>query len=612
MVSSRSLLLAASIVTLTACAGSHELVPSDADVVLAEHLLDAPDPAQPGPFQVRALYYGSGEDKRRPEFRDSVAVVTDSVDASKLVDLGSSEGSRTRYWGFGAEAFPINGRVWHPEGEGPFPLVLVVHGNHNMKDFSDPGYAYLGRHLASRGFILVSVDMNFINGGVRQENDARGWLLLKHLAAWRSFNEDPEHPLHGLADLDRVSLIGHSRGGEAVGHAAAFNRLSHYPDDGSVEFDFNFGIRSIAAIAPVDGQYLPTGRHVPVSDVSYLVFHGSHDGDVTSFHGLRQYQRTELTPGTDQFKAAVYMYRANHGQWNEVWNSRDWGPRSGRTLDLSVLIEPEAQRHMALVYLTAFLEATLKDNPAWLPLFRDHRVAGDWLPDTIYITRYQHNSFVPLADFEEDIDLTTGSTAGVHIAADSLSTWREEPLVLRSRNRTSTSNQQQTQAARLSWEQDSTDVVPEYRIAFDDPPRELRAETTLDLLLSPDGGSEPDSLATPGAFTDLSVRVTDAQGNQTSVPLSAYGPIRAPLEIGVMRRNMDKSRFGRTWEIVLQSFSIPLGDFHGIDPASIREVALVFDLRPKGTVIVDEIGFAEPGPAFLRARLPQPLPASAN
>ena len=25
--------------------------------------------------------------------------------------------------------------------------------------------------------------------------------------------------------------------------------------------------------------------------MSYLVFHGSHDGDVTSFGGLRQYQR---------------------------------------------------------------------------------------------------------------------------------------------------------------------------------------------------------------------------------------------------------------------------------------------------------------------------------
>ena len=51
-----------------------------------------------------------------------------------------------------------------PEGEGPFPLTLIVHGNHNMIDYSDEGYGYLGNLLASRGIIVVSVDQNFING----------------------------------------------------------------------------------------------------------------------------------------------------------------------------------------------------------------------------------------------------------------------------------------------------------------------------------------------------------------------------------------------------------------------------------------------------------------
>jgi ATP-dependent Lon protease len=58
---------------------------------------------------------------------------------------------------------PLNGRVWYPDGPGPFPLVLIVHGNHNMKDFSDPGYGYLGELLASRGYIFASIDENFID-----------------------------------------------------------------------------------------------------------------------------------------------------------------------------------------------------------------------------------------------------------------------------------------------------------------------------------------------------------------------------------------------------------------------------------------------------------------
>ena len=44
-------------------------------------------------------------------------------------------------------------------------------------------------------------------------------------------------------------------------------------------------------------------RLVPVEDVSYLVFHGSHDGDVTTFHGLglrilrEQHEAVGLGPG---------------------------------------------------------------------------------------------------------------------------------------------------------------------------------------------------------------------------------------------------------------------------------------------------------------------------
>jgi hypothetical protein len=75
--------------------------------------------------------------------------------------------------------------------------VLIVHGNHNMRDFSDPGYEYLGELLASRGYILASVDMNFLNGAIRGENDARGWFLLKHLEAWREFNATEGGPFHG-------------------------------------------------------------------------------------------------------------------------------------------------------------------------------------------------------------------------------------------------------------------------------------------------------------------------------------------------------------------------------------------------------------------------------
>ncbi|MFQ6047357.1 MAG: hypothetical protein ACE5PT_13545, partial [Gemmatimonadales bacterium] len=58
---------------LVGCYGSLNLSPNDADVVLAHQVLDAPNPAIPGEFRVERLYYGSGDDKRRAEYRDSVA-----------------------------------------------------------------------------------------------------------------------------------------------------------------------------------------------------------------------------------------------------------------------------------------------------------------------------------------------------------------------------------------------------------------------------------------------------------------------------------------------------------------------------------------------------------
>ena len=38
-----------------------------------------------------------------------------------------------------------------PEGQGPFPLVIFVHGNHLMQEYSDPGYEYIATLLASKG-----------------------------------------------------------------------------------------------------------------------------------------------------------------------------------------------------------------------------------------------------------------------------------------------------------------------------------------------------------------------------------------------------------------------------------------------------------------------------
>lgn len=701
-------------VGLAGCRGTLELEPDDSATVLSRQLLDAPNPALPGQFEVRRLYYGSGTDQRRVVYRDSVAFTTDPVDASELVDLGDDLEERNDYWGFSPEEFPLNARVWYPDGAGPFPLVLVVHGNHDMKDFSDPGYGYLGELLASRGFILASIDMNFLNGGIRQENDARGWMLLQHLRAWEQFSRTEGNPFEGKVDMERIALIGHSRGGEAVAHAAAFNRLDRYPDNANVEFDFGFAIRSIVAIAPVDGQYRPADQFMPLRNVNYLVFHGSHDGDVTSFHGLRQYHRVSFTGPADDspaafgatgeggpgavsnaassnaaasnattsnattsdatasdattsdattpnpaasddvplFKAAVYVYRANHGQWNTVWGAHDNGPRSGRILDLRGLLDPEDQRRFAEIYISAFLETTLEGDERYLPMFRDHRVIGGWLPRTMYITRFRTSSFRPVATFDEDVDVTRGTVAGVELHGERLATWREGELDLRSQNEQRGAGTQQNQAVWLGWNrrtpgEDTTNLSPPPHYTVRLPAAlpaawQMDAGSSLELLLAPTDdvpepptsedepndqaeddepearegdegaeGDDDDGDEDPAERPiDLTIELVDADGDAAGLPLSRYGAIRRPLEIHILRRDgWDEDRFDQLYELVLQGYSLPLADFvevqPALDPERLREVRFVFDRGAvAGTVVVDEIGFARLDPAFRRVAVP--------
>ena len=397
-------------------------------------MLDLPDPSLLGDYAVLALTYGSGTDILRPEFGREADLVTETVDGRPMLEAWDDERGRERkaFWGFDRDELPLQGRVWHPEGDGPFPLVLIVHGNHGMKDYSDPGYEYLGELLASRGFILASIDENFINGGIRQENDARGWLLLEHLKVWQQWSEDPENPFYGRVDMSRIGLIGHSRGGEAVAVAAAFNDLPFYPDDATLEFDYGFDIGAVIAIAPIMGQYKPGGRFTEPHNINYFVFHGANDMDVSSFSsGAGQFEKVTFSGDDYHFKSALYVMAANHGQWNTVWGRYDGGKPYARGMNVHPLMSGEDQRQIGKVYISAFLEAALRGELGYLPLFADARAGADWLPGTAYLVEFEDSRSTKVATFEEDVDVTTTTLAGGRTWGENLTVWREDMVEMK-------------------------------------------------------------------------------------------------------------------------------------------------------------------------------------
>ncbi|HZX10650.1 MAG TPA: hypothetical protein VFG01_06855 [Acidobacteriota bacterium] len=586
--------------------GSRDHLVEAKAIVSQVETLDMPDPSSPGSYDVKYMTYGSGTDKKRPEFGEDVDIKTESVDASGFVkgSKGLMMKFRHWFWGFDFEKFPRNGRVWYPSGMGPFPLVLCVHGNHNMADYSDPGYAYLGEHLASRGFIFVSVDENFFNGHLfgplKTENDGRGWMLLQHLKLWREWSQDKEHQFFSLVDMNNIGLIGHSRGGEAAAIAGSFNRLSHYPDDATVEFDFHFNIKAIIAIAPSDGQYKPAGQPTPLENVNYLTVQGAHDADVSSFSGARQYNRVEFTDENYWFKAYLYSYRSNHGQFNTVWGNNDWGMPGGLILNRKALLEGEKQRKIALVYFTAFMEANLMDKKGYIPMFRDYRCVWEWLPEDIYINRFEDSHFKSIAHFDEDVEVTTASLKGSRISSQDLEVWREENLGFRRRGN------KDNNVVFVGWK--NQEKEPVYFIELtEDNLTELNVKEDSLLIFSlapadeeppePEGGEEnkaKEKSEKKEKPLDISIELEDHQDHKAKVLLSEFRLIPPVLESRFTKMNKENNIYGDAYEPTLQVFELPLSRFSdkfpGFNPVLLKKINFVFDQSNEGVVILDRIG----------------------
>jgi hypothetical protein len=623
-----------------------------------EHI-SLPNPSDEGNYEVIQLYYGSGKDKHREEYGKNVNILTDSVDGSRFISNWEKfhGWARTKYWGFDDKSLPLNARVWYPGGKGPFPLVLIVHGNHMDRDYSDPGYEYLGKLMASRGFIFASVDENFLNGAwsnifssLKEENDCRAWLLLKHLNLWRAWNNDTISPFFKKVNLDRIALIGHSRGGEAVAIAAAFNKLPYYPDDASVKFDFGYKILSVIAIAPVDGQYRPANIPTSFSNVNYFVLQGSHDMDMQSYHGARQYQRIKFTDDDFHIKAGLYIWGANHGQFNTVWRRNDVGYPGIALYNRKQLLPEEDQKKIAKVYISAFLEATLNQKSDYLELFRDYRSGLDWLPTTIYLNLYEDSNNKYICSFEEDIDLTTTTMKSGHISASNLTVWKERMVPLKW-------GDQDTRAVYTGWNKEEMDsLTGSYTITFE-VNNELMPDTSTWLVFAlaeskessnphakvkdkenqnGDNEAKNNKINTKendkiswgvndhGQINSVEINVKenkksdernkkskdkkneekkdsldftivlkDTNNCTIQLPLSHYSYLQPQLEAKIMKADfMTKEAKS---EIVFQTFFFPINDFKkknpGFNPGGIKEIGFVFDRTEEGVVLIDNIGF---------------------
>ena len=610
-------------------------------------VIEAPSPAEKGKYGINYFTYGSGKDIRREEFAEGVSYQTESVDGTAFLDNweGISGKYRTHYWGFDFKELPLNGRVWMPEGDGPFPLVLVVHGNHPMQDFSDPGYDYLGELLASRGFILVSVDENFLNGswsdfpkGLDKENDARGWILLEHLRQWKDWSTNPQHELYQKVDLDKLALIGHSRGGEAVGHAAMLNQLDYYPDDASIKFDYHFNIQSIVAIAPVDGQYKPGSSLTKFENVSYLGIHGAQDADVESFDGAKQYERIAFTDSAYRFKAGIYISGANHGQFNSSWGDNDILATFSGILNKKQLMDVEDQERVAEVFISAFLETTLNQKMEYLPLFADARKGRNWLPESIYLSQFEDSRSRFWAGYDEDFEVKT-LTKGRQAVGKNLSVWREGEVIPKYGLKGTRAvflgwNYEEFGGDTLDWEGLEKPKLPDsvlsvYSMILDQ--NSFRPDSSSVLIFSLAESDESSNPKSSGKWVknesnnenqnteenseetdledeeeeeeekddekplqplDFSIELIDSEGEKIRFLLSDYSPLQRLIKSRVLKiQFLDKED---ETESIFQFYQFDLNKYAlknpFFDPSKLQEIHFIFDQSEAGVVVLDQVG----------------------
>lgn len=288
------------------------------------------------------------------------------------------------------EPIEMVGHVVEPAPDaatGPRPLVLFLHGRHNVcynpKDPDDwggddwpcrspyreipsqLGYDYIQQVLASQGYATVSIRVNGINaqdyrladGGA----DARAQIVEAHLDHWVDLAAAHQ------VDLDRVVLVGHSRGGEGVNRASL-----------EIPLSAPYRIAGQVLIAPTDFA-TQTAPYVPT--VTLLPF---CDGDVSDLEGQRfTDSNRDLADDDTSFKSTVMVMGANHNYFNTEWtpgiavapaNDDWWGnPRAACGEENPDRLDPAQQQAVGLAYVAGAVHLFADGHQDVLPMFDGSR-----------------------------------------------------------------------------------------------------------------------------------------------------------------------------------------------------------------------------------------------
>ncbi|MFD3840064.1 hypothetical protein ACFWWC_28010 [Streptomyces sp. NPDC058642] len=279
--------------------------------------------------------------------KQSAALPANSVDPGKPGSYrtvsGEYELDPVRLPGYRAP-IEMRAEVVAPKGAtGARPLALFLHGRHSTcykpgaeddvtGEWPCPdgyksipsyrGYERDQQLLASQGYVTVSISANGINAQDAEADDAgaqaRSSLVRQHLAHWADWtarpNTAPAAVRQGAkADLSRVLLVGHSRGGEGVNRAAMDSLYPPPAAQDGYRGPVRWKVRGTVLIGPtIFGQN-------PVADVPSVTLLPGCDGDVSDLQGEVYTDGTRGISRGGALHSSVYMVGANHNYFNSEW-----------------------------------------------------------------------------------------------------------------------------------------------------------------------------------------------------------------------------------------------------------------------------------------------------
>ncbi len=245
-------------------------------------------------------------------------------------------------------------------------------------------------------------------------------------------------------------------------------------------------------------------------------------------------------------------------------------------MDRSSIMPAEEQELAAKVFISSFLEDTLKGRQEYRVLYTEPYRSQIWLPDTYCFIQYGDGEALVIADFGEDLDLTTLTVAGGSALGENLLTWNEKPVELGS------GRLRDSMSLHLSWPHDSEKKAA-YTLTLPENMVELQSvEALYFTVANASANLEP---------VDFTIMLKDRAGEEAALPLSHIASLPTSPQYSTFKKPLSAEFLA---EPVFTTYRFILADFKQVNssfsPEAIAEISFIFH-SSAGTIYLDEVGF---------------------